>query len=513
MDISPSAAIFLTLLAGLSAAAYIYTPEQKKKKEGFAIKINRPEQPPPTFVTGAEKAVEPREDSLLPGAPFGEIANSTPLPYKNPVLERATLFQINGLLEDLRAFLGFEAKQLEDRSDPNIQLPLTKAKGDFQRLQDEYYVLTSNPGVQSQLNQKDINEIRANMRYLQREARTLKASGVIPVGESGTSGLNGSSFLGNAEGFENTHANTHANTHTNQQPEKPATRADLNELIIKIYAEMQRLSASGTSDPVTQARVTALTNMRNDVQGILDKLDKGELSPKDVPIYKSDIGKVLPLLSNVNDPLPTVIRKAGLSPILANLLPVKAGSKESDYLNQNKEAINSAIEKLAKGLSWKVELEYTSDNKAMVMGSHKKPHNRNKTLHDTGFPSNFELETTANPMETGFNPSNNTQYGSHTYPISQDQQLAQAVANSTPSTPAQFDWKGRAQQIRQAIQARGLDPEDFGCLTPAQESSVAPEFSWRGYSKMICNRLTTTMDPGLPETCGCPPQGWLGWSS
>ena len=512
MDISPSAAIFLTLLAGLSAAAYVYTPPQKKK-EGFAIKINRPEQPPPTFVTGAEKAVQPREDSLLPGAPFGEIANSTPLPYKNPVLERATLFQVNGLLEDLRAFLGFEAKQLEDRSDPNIQLPLTKAKGDFQRLQDEYYVLTSNPGVQSQLNQKDITEIRANMRYLQREARILKDSNVIPVGESGTSGLNGFSFLGNSEGFKNQHAPDTTNT-----PEKPATRADLNELIIKIYVEMQRLSASGTSDPVTQARVTALTNMRNDVQGILDKLDHGEMNPKDVPIHKSDIAKALPLLSNVNDPLPTVIKKAGLSPILANLLPVKAGSKESDYLHQNKEAINAAIEKLAKGLSWKVELEYTSDNKAMMGrvadGSHKKPHNRNKTLHNTGFPSNFELETTANPMDNEFSPVKHGKRGSHTYPISLDEQRAQAEAHSSaPSAPAHFDWKARAKQIRQAIQARGMDPVDFGCLTPEQESSVAPEFSWRGYSKMVCNRLTTTVDPGLPETCGCPPQGWLGWSS
>jgi hypothetical protein len=170
MDISPSAAIFMTLLAGLSAIVYLHS--NSTKKEGFT---RQPVQPTPVSITHA--SVQPSTSyNSLPGAPFGSIANSTPLPYKNPVLERATRFQINLLLEDLRGFLGFEAKILEDRSDPAIQLPLVRAKADFQRLTDEFHVISATPGIQSQLTQQDILTIRSNLRYLQRETRQINAT-------------------------------------------------------------------------------------------------------------------------------------------------------------------------------------------------------------------------------------------------------------------------------------------------------------------------------------------------
>lgn len=476
MDISPSAAIFMTLLAGLSAVAFLY---KKPQPEGFEVKIKQPIQPPVASI--GENNVKPSSESApLPGAPFGSIANSTPLPYKNPVLEKASLFQINSLLEDLRGFLGFEAKTLEERSDPNIQLPLTRAKADFQRLSDEFRVLSNTPGVQSQLTQKDLLDARSNLRYLQREARQLKNVGV--------------------EGFDDAGANTGPR----------ATRDDLNELVLKIFAEMQRLGSSGTSDPVTQARVTALTNMRLDIQGIIQKLDSGDMKQEDIPIFKSDIKKVLPLLPNLNQPLPTILNKAGLSPILANMLPVKAGSKEADYVAQNQEVLSKALDKLVKGLSWSVSLEYTSENKAAAGPQAEQFNSQDQTLFATGFPSMSELATTANPLGTKFGTENSQTRG---YPMSLEEQRMDALAAARgPTDPGHFNWKQRAKQIREAIRMRGLNPTDFGCLTPAQEASVSPDFSWRGYCKMVCNRLTTTMDPGLPETCGCPPQGWMGWS-
>ena len=479
MDISPSAAIFVTLLAGLSAVAFFHKspePNTKTKKEGF---LNQPLQPSPVSLSDQQSSItdsgKQLEYSPLPGAPFGQVANSAPLPYKNPVMQNATLFQINSLLEDLRGFLGFEAKSLEERSDPSIQLPLTRAKADFQRLTDEFHVLSATPGIQSQLNQQDILSIRSNLRYLQRESRTINAT----------------------EGF----------TGTSHEEGAKATRDELNQLVIKIYAEMQRLGSSGTSDPVTQARLTALTNMRLDVQSILQKLDSGDMQAADIPIYESDIQKVLPLLSNVNQPLPVVLQKAGLSPMLASLLPVKAGSKESDYLVQNQKVLSAALDKLVKGLSWSIE--YTSENKARA-GSRNQYSPNDQTLFATGFPSNSEIHATSNPVGANFSPVNSAS-GISSYPIGLEQQRLDALS-ATQGQPGTFDWKQRAKDIRQAIQKRGMDPNDFGCLTPEQESSVSPTFSWRGYAKMVCNRLTTTMDPGLPETCGCPPEGWLAWS-
>jgi hypothetical protein len=44
-------------------------------------------------------------------------------------------------------------------------------------------------------------------------------------------------------------------------------------------------------------------------------------------------------------------------------------------------------------------------------------------------------------------------------------------------------------------------------------NSVGPNFSWRGYSKMVCSRIATIYDTGAPEACGCPPPTWAGWRS
>ena len=71
--------------------------------------------------------------------------------------------------------------------------------------------------------------------------------------------------------------------------------------------------------------------------------------------------------------------------------------------------------------------------------------------------------------------------------------------------PAHFDWRALSLHICEQIRKRGLTPSDFGCTT------TAPDGNWRGYTRMLCNRLVTTTDPGLPEICGCPPDNWRGW--
>jgi hypothetical protein len=75
--------------------------------------------------------------------------------------------------------------------------------------------------------------------------------------------------------------------------------------------------------------------------------------------------------------------------------------------------------------------------------------------------------------------------------------------------PAHFDWKERSKEIESQIQKRGLKPTDFGVMP--KDAVVSKEFSWKGYARMICNRLQATLDPALPETCGCPPMDWKGW--
>jgi hypothetical protein len=75
--------------------------------------------------------------------------------------------------------------------------------------------------------------------------------------------------------------------------------------------------------------------------------------------------------------------------------------------------------------------------------------------------------------------------------------------------PSHFDWKQRSKEIEAQIKKRGLKQSDFGILP--QGTKVSNDFSWKGYVRMICTRLQATMDPALPETCGCPPMDWKGW--
>jgi hypothetical protein len=79
------------------------------------------------------------------------------------------------------------------------------------------------------------------------------------------------------------------------------------------------------------------------------------------------------------------------------------------------------------------------------------------------------------------------------------------AANLKPST---LDWKERSQQICDQLNKRGLKPYDFGCI---DIKTVGDNFSFRGYAKMICNRISTMYDPSIPELCGCPPPTWPGW--
>jgi hypothetical protein len=75
--------------------------------------------------------------------------------------------------------------------------------------------------------------------------------------------------------------------------------------------------------------------------------------------------------------------------------------------------------------------------------------------------------------------------------------------------PAGLDWEVRSKEILKQVRKRGLDPLQFGAI--AEDAIVSDEFSWRGYTRMLCMRLSATTDPGLSVTVGCPAENWPGW--
>ena len=174
---------FLTLLciiAGLFLFAKSANPALKK--EGFKgyPPLNTDSKPtlPDTIPPVAELPVESSfKASDLPGplptAPYQQIGANLPSPYQDPALIKTTRQRILNALELVKGFLSFQAQELEDRSDPTIQLPLNTARSDFQRLESEANVLQRNPGLTPHLTMLDIAQIEDNLDYLKKEAELI----------------------------------------------------------------------------------------------------------------------------------------------------------------------------------------------------------------------------------------------------------------------------------------------------------------------------------------------------
>jgi hypothetical protein len=432
----------------------------------------------------------------LPVAGYEQIGAMSPLPYQDTALIKANRQQLVSLLEMIKGFLAFEAQEISEKSDPSIQLPLQTARSDFHVLQREVDVQNRNPGVQSTLTLTNINEMSSNLAYLQQKVRLTGANGIGalqgPINEFG------------AEGFQ---------TQSNVAKGPIATKKDLQEFVGKIQGEILRLSASGTNDPIMVARVKGLTDMKTSIQQLIDQLTTGIIKESEVPVLKSDIQNALPILGKPNEPLPQVIKTLGLPAGLANALPSSL-KKDPQTMQQISSLVNKYADQIVNGISFEVKyspvqaqqvqqqqaaqqqqaVQQRGSDASIPMASRFIP----STIDQTGFPSMADIENVSNakfiPMDQG---------------ALTDRLAAQPM--DAGRGPSHFDWKERATQIQNQIVQRGLNPTDYGITPTSKASDRSKDFSWKGYTKMICTRLQATMDPALPVTCGCPPMDWQGW--
>ena len=400
----------------------------------------------------------------LPVAPYQQIGATNPLPYQDTALIKANRQQLISLLELLKGFLAFEAQELSEKSDPTIQLPLATARSDFQVLQSEVSVLNRNPGVQPTITLSHLNDMNSNLAFLQKQVRLIGSAGA----------LQGPIYQFTEEGFQGS-----------QGP--PATLEDLEAFIVRIQGEILRLSASGTTDPIMVSRVAALTQMKNDVQTIVDQVNKGTLMRVEIPIMKDDIDKALPILGKPSEPLPQLLKAAKLPAGLANALPSNV-QKDPDTMREISKLVDKYGDQIVKGITATFQVKYSPQPTELTRN--------NSTIDQTGFPSLSDLSNVSNAK---FIPSDSGA------PVTDRLAALPAQAGRGPS---HFDWKQRAKEIEAQIKKRGLKPTDFGVM-PLQK--VSADFSWKGYARMICTRLQATPDPSLPETCGCPPMDWKGW--
>ncbi len=112
----------------------------------------------------------------LPTALAGAISDNAPRPSYDPAMEPTTSARLLQTLDALNGFMNFEAESLEERSDPQIQLPLSTLKADIQTLTNEALVIERNPGLRSTITQRQIDAIEANLDYLQKAHRRFQTA-------------------------------------------------------------------------------------------------------------------------------------------------------------------------------------------------------------------------------------------------------------------------------------------------------------------------------------------------
>lgn len=507
------------------------------QKDGFQT-LHVPESPvaQKNLVEGTNEDYAPSY-VLASGPAPGAVASFNSLPYADPSQQKAKFKRILNVQTTLRGFLENEAPHIQELSDPAIQLPLTSARSDLTTLSNEVLVLKRNPGIESSLTQGVIDEIEANLGYLQKKWRMsvynevgvegftdasdlddMDGSGNVFSDASGSSMKNLLSYL-KEKLFTNNHEE-----HEEEDTSSPnASLKDLEHLITKIDTTISRFMASGTTDPITLARVNVLKQITFKIQAVINDVTSGVRKEADIPITRIAYNNFLKTVSDVNSPISKLF---GNNVSVADLFPAYSigdvsGATFAQYL------FNKYSDMLFKGLSFNMNINYASEAEQGLASALA---NTMATNYNTPSSTQAGFPTASNGSSPPFasNASNASSASAGTFndkisdlqerhfgskaPGSKGAPGSAEPAVAPASTHAEkFNWKERAQFICESVEKRGLNPSDFACLGPDQV--VSDDFSWRGYAKMVCGRLGTSYDTGLPEVCGCPPPSWIGWKA
>jgi len=573
MNVGSFSLIFIVLLVIIVSFNYKYI--EKFKSEPVLHVPQSPVQQR-NLVEGTTEDYAPSY-VLASGPSPGSIASFNSLPYRDPSAQSANYQRILNIQTTLKGFLENEALGIQELSDPSIQLPLMSARSDLQRLRNQVLVLKRNPGIDSSITQGDLDEVEANLAYLQNKWRmsvynenegfqdgsgayvvdydNTEYESSAPVYDSSgavydSSGAvyDSSDAIYDSSGADTTYSSvissavravtdaitggrtdgSGANVPIDSSGSNPSSLnikiSDLRDLINKIDVSIARLSSSGTTDPVVLTRVSVLQKIKRKVEDILNEVISGARAEADIPISKDSYTNFLKVISNTNSPLPQLF---GSNVALADLFPAysagdASGAMFAQYL------FKQYADLLFKGISWDVgmNIRYSSPAEQQLANTIASSFGNNQNINTQAYNYNTLLSNTQQQQQqqpyAGANFSNtinnlqnqylpNQQYNQQYNQQSNMYNNYNQNSNNKTTTKQHFDWHKRANDICESVQKHGMNPSDFGCLRP--EQYVSENFSWRGYAKMICSRLATSYDTGLPETCGCPPTSWAGWKS
>jgi len=288
----------------------------------------------------------------------------------------------------------------------------------------------------------------------------------------------------------------------------------LKDLSTKLSVEIVRLQKSGTNDPVVKSRVNVFTSMLQFVNNIKSRIDNGTLKAADIPIKLTDYQNFLPALGTNSGGIGKLMSASGLSSLSSLFNAYDAGdisgSKVAEAL------FEKYADEILKGMSYNLTFSYTSPSevaKEQAIASGWNAKNAYSSFSKQGGVSSGALGALAqggqgdlmDGLLDGFSGERDKIRGEFEEKI---QHLSRPPSQA-PTQIGKFDWKVRAEAVTENIRKAGMNPDDFGCL--GRGAQVSKDYSWRGHAKMVCSRLATHADPGIPEQMGCPPVSWKGW--
>jgi hypothetical protein len=285
--------------------------------------------------------------------------------------------------------------------------------------------------------------------------------------------------------------------------DRKATKAELEEFNAKIYGELTRLINSGATDDITKGRIAWIKKTYEYIRDILYKIDTKEIKIEDVTIMKSSIDSSFKALTSTSGSLPTVMQQSTIPSWLNNLL--SGGSADDPETKQQMaDALGNYANNFANNFSWNVDigLGYTAPAKEKAMASYYNSRGADGRGDSSAVNSGMNLNYSSNGA--GVTPDGSEGGGAVT-----DEYGRQPGERCANDSAARFDWKKRSREICSAIKARGLEPADYGCMPDGV--TVSNDFSYKGYAKMVCHRVSANYDPGFGYLVGCPPADWRGW--
>ena len=308
-------------------------------------------------------------------------------------------------------------------------------------------------------------------------------------------------------------------THTGDPNYARITRTQLDLLVQKIAVEITRLQASGTTDPIVRARVNIFLRIKQSLTDIQAALDAGTMKPEDIPILVKDYNNFLPAIGSTNTGIAGLLSESGY-PTLASLFNAFS---QGDITNSeiNNHLLHSYARALINGLSYKFDISYTSANEVEARKAEaiKAAYDSGDTAADIGM--NMKMHTghprtmhgSRGAFDSHIRQMDLNGYERDSQGYSRPSGTASTGGSGLGSAGGGFDWKGRAEKIFDNVKRAGMDPYDYGMDPDVYANAINTDFSWRGYTKMVCSRLATNAEQGIAEKMGCPPASWIGWRS